>query len=174
MYKHLPSGGRLIHTFVWKKGTRRSEGLDCKAFKYLLMSCWSQGDTVSTDGASFPYQLLLRCDLQMKYFGWGEEFLWKSKAATHGAIIPGSRALRGNAPRLNNGEFSDADNSVMGQARHSVGRAGAASWLCVPFAWKLRNRWLVGATLLPLPSSGAHFMLTAAICSGLLTWTCGK
>lgn len=71
MYKHLPSGGRLIHTFVWKKGTRRSEGLDCKAFKYLLMSCWSQGDTVSTDGASFPYQLLLRCDLQMKYFGWG-------------------------------------------------------------------------------------------------------
>lgn len=151
MYKHLPSGARLIHTFVWKKGTRRSEGLGCEAFKHLLMSCWSQGDTVSTDGASFPYQLLLRCDLQMKYFGWGEHFLWKSKQwhMARSFLAPG-RCV-GTRPTATMGESTDADNSVTRQEWHSVGRAGAASWFCLPFAWKLRNRWLVGVTRFPFP-----------------------
>lgn len=151
MYKHLPSGARLIHTFVWKKGTRCSKGLVCEAFKCLLMSCWSQRDTVSTDGASFPYQLLLRCDLQMKYFGWGERFLWKSKQWHMAQSLLAPRRCVGTRPVATMGELTDADNSVMGQARRSVGIAGAASYFCVPFAWKLRSRWLVGVTCFPFP-----------------------
>lgn len=164
MYKHLPSGARLIHTFVWKKGTRCSKRLVCEAFKHLLMSCWSQGDTVSTDGASFPYQLLLRCDLQMKYFGWGEHFPWKSKR-WH---------MAQSLQRGNNGGIQRCSPCSGGAGMAQRGESCCCLLFLCALCLKIKKQMAGWNYLLPLPSSGAHFMLTAAICLGLLTWTCGK